>query len=78
MANFSSWFPVFVTIVLLVVAAIFVVVQADERSKVRFHLLVMLTGGTMLNWLSVSLAEPVSSTARLFVNGALCTVVIIG
>ena len=71
MANMSSWFPVFVLIVLLVVAALFVAVYSDGRTKV------MLIGGTMWNWSSVSIAEPDSSSARLFVNSALRTAVII-
>ena len=70
--NLSSWFPVFVLIVLLVVAAIFVAIHTDGRSKVSFHFQSCLLANTVLNWLFISLVEPDSFYyTRLFLNCAL-------
>ena len=49
MVNLSSWFPVFVLIVLLVVAAIFVAVHTDGQSKVSFHFQSCLLVSAVLN-----------------------------
>ena len=42
--NLSSWFPVFVLIILLIVAAIFTTVHMNGLSKASFDFVVMLTG----------------------------------
>ena len=60
-------------IVLLVVAAIFVAVHTDGRSKVSFHFKWCLLVSTALNRSSVNLVEPDSSSARVFANSALLT-----
>ena len=65
MANVFSWFP------LLFMAAIFVAVHTDGQSKVGFHFQSCLLANTALNWLFISLMEPDSSYARLFVNSVL-------
>ena len=47
-----------VLIVLLVVAAIFIVVHTDGQSKVSFHFQSCLLANTALNWSFISLVEP--------------------
>ena len=58
--NLSSLFPVFVLIVLLAVAAIFVAVHTDGQSKVSFQFQSCLLVSTVLNCL-VSQSQTLSS-----------------
>ena len=59
-------------IVLLVVAAIFVAIHTDGRSKVSFHFQSCLLAITALNRSFISLVEPDSFYyARLFLNSVL-------
>ena len=69
-ANLASWFPFFVLIILLVVAAIFAAVHADGQSNVSF-IQSCLLASTALNQSSVSLTEPHSRSTRLFVISVL-------
>ena len=60
-----------VLIILLVVATIFVAVHTNGQSKLSFHFQSCLLVSNALNRSSVSLAEPDSSSTRLFINNAL-------